>query len=157
MNPISYDINFLNRGNKMTLPSNLNLIYPKPHSKNELRDDINPEHWLSSPESWDRSAYVSNLMNLIGSNPSLAITSKLFMLASQVEIFIACQLHIKEHGLTTIQNNGVTTGQNPHVKIADVALYRAVQLMKTLELDRMPAKNTPNPKYAALIAGPRST
>jgi hypothetical protein len=139
----------------MALPSNLNIIYDKPRTTHEARHFINPEDWLSLPNGWNRDTYVSSIMDLLGLNPSLATTSKVFMLASQVEIFIKCQINIREHGLTTIQNNGVTTGQNPHVKIADAALYRAVQLMKTLEISGKSAKYAPDPKYASLLAGPK--
>lgn len=140
----------------MTLPSNLNIIYAKPHATHEAPQEINPEHWLANHESWNRANYVKQITELLGPSPTLATTSKVFMLASQVEAFVTCQIHIKRYGLTISQNNGVTTGQNPHFKIADAALYRAVQLMKELGLGSgsKSVKQLQNSKWAALIAGP---
>lgn len=143
----------------MTLPSNLKLIKSekKSHQGDLVQQNlINPEQWLSNPEGWNRASYVEQILELLGPRPSIATTSKVFMLASQVEVFVTCQLNIKQHGLTVRQNNGVTLGQNPHFKISDAALYRAVQLMKDLGLtaESQSPLQYRNPELADLLAGP---
>jgi phage terminase small subunit len=141
----------------MKLPSNTNIIESTSSLQGEVaqRESINPEQWLANPASWDRRRYVEQILDLLDPNPTLATTSKVFMLASQVETFVTCQLNIKQHGLTISQNNGVTIGQNPHFKIADAALYRAVQLMKELGLtvDQKLSIRNQNPELLAFLAG----
>jgi phage terminase small subunit len=142
----------------MPVPNNLNIISAGPTSKRELvlQASINPEQWLENPKSWNRAHFVEKILELLEPNPTIAETSKVFMLASQVEVFVSCQHHIRQYGLTISQNNGVTLGQNPHLKIADSALYRANQLMKELGLN--PGKSTTKknftPEFIAFLEGP---
>jgi phage terminase small subunit len=110
-----------------------NLHSPKEAAKTtSLR--LFPEQWLTNQMEWDRQAFISEITELVSPNPTLATTSKITMLACQIESFIQCQIHIKKHGLTLSQNNGATVGQNPHVKIADNALHRSMQILKDLGL-----------------------
>jgi phage terminase small subunit len=93
-----------------------------------------PELWLTNQMEWNRQAFINEITDLVGPNPTLATSSKITMLACQIESFVKCQIHIKQHGLTLSQNNGATVGQNPHVKIADNALHRSMQILKDLGL-----------------------
>lgn len=140
------------------MASNLNIISGRPTSKPELalQAAINPKQWLDNPKTWDGAHFVEKILELLEPNPTIAETCKVYMLASQVEVFVSCQHHIKQHGLTISHNNGVTIGQNPHLKIADSALYRANQLMKELGLSfgkRINQKNN-TPEFLAFLAGP---
>ncbi len=93
-----------------------------------------PELWLANQMEWSRQAFIDEITDLVGPHPTIATMSKITMLACQIESFVKCQIHIKEHGLTLSQNNGATVGQNPHVKIADNALHRSMQILKDLGL-----------------------
>jgi phage terminase small subunit len=110
-----------------------------------------PELWLTNPMEWNRQAFIDEIADLVGTHPTLATTSKITMLACQIESFVKCQIHIKQHGLTLSQNNGATVGQNPHVKIADNALHRSMQILKDLGLGVNQQPRPSDPQLAELF------
>ena len=81
------------------------------------------------------------------------------MLASQIEIYVESILKLREDGLVMAFNGGVTVGPNPHMAIADKALYRSLQVMKELELspksrDGYRSIRQISPDIASLLNGP---
>lgn len=112
---------------------------------------VRPELWLADHMDWNRQAFIDEITALVGTHATLATTSKITMLACQIETFVQCQIHIKQHGLTLSQNNGATVGQNPHVKIADNALHRSMQILKDLGLGINQQPRPTDPQLAELF------
>lgn len=112
---------------------------------------LSPELWLTDLMEWNRQAFIDEITELVGIHATLATTSKITMLACQIETFVKCQIHIKKHGLTLSQNNGATLGQNPHVKIADNALHRSMQILKDLGLGISQQPILSDPQLAELF------
>lgn len=125
------------------------------HSSTEIAgitsSRLSPELWLTNHLDWNRQAFIDEITDLVGPHPTLATTSKITMLACQIESFVKCQIHIKQHGLTLSQNNGATVGQNPHVKIADNALHRSMQILKDLGLGINQHPRPSDPQLAELF------
>jgi phage terminase small subunit len=110
-----------------------------------------PEAWLTDQMEWNRQSFIDAITDLVGPHPTLATMSKITMLACQIESFVKCQIHIRQHGLTLSQNNGATVGQNPHVKIADNALHRSMQILKDLGLGINQQPRPTDPQLAELF------
>jgi phage terminase small subunit len=111
------------------------------------------EAWLTDQKEWNRQSFIEAITDLVGPHPTLATMSKITMLACQIESFVKCQIHIRQHGLTLSQNNGATVGQNPHVKIADNALHRSMQILKDLGLGINQQPRPIDPELAELFNG----
>jgi phage terminase small subunit len=125
------------------------------HSPKEVAEKTSPrlfpELWLTDQMAWSRQAFIDEITDLVGPHPTLATMSKVTMLGCQIESFVKCQIHIRQHGLTLSQNNGATVGQNPHVKIADNALHRSMQILKDLGLGINQQQRPTDPELAELF------
>jgi phage terminase small subunit len=92
-------------------------------------------HWLTEPDSWDKSNFSSEVVRFIEQTQGVNAFPNLIligMLAQQVELYVQCARHIAEHGLIESYNKGATSGPSLYFSIADKALNRILQLMKEL-------------------------
>lgn len=126
----------------MKLPANLHIVRgrpdrrPKQDGPTEQVSDPTSD-WLEHPERWDRAVFISFASTYLrqkNGGIDIADSHLLSMLASQIEIYVESILKLRVEGLITTFNGGVTVGPNPHMAIADRALYRSLQVMKELEL-----------------------
>jgi phage terminase small subunit len=151
----------------MKLPANLHIVRGRPKKKSNQNSLAQPAHdatsnWLDRPEMWDRSVFIANATSyLLQKNGGIdtADGHLLSMLASQIEIYVESILNLRAEGLVTTFNGGVTVGPNPHMAIADRALYRSVQVMKELELspksrDGYQSTRQLSPEISSLLEGP---
>lgn len=126
----------------MKLPENLHIVSGRTGKRAE--SDKLPEpaqdptsDWLEHPERWDRVVFIdcaSKYLQQKNGGVTVADAHLLSMLASQIEIYVQSILKLRSEGLVMTFNGGVTVGPNPHMAIADRALYRSLQVMKELEL-----------------------
>ncbi len=151
----------------MKLPENLHIIRER-HSKRP-QVDVLPEqvpdptsNWLEQPERWDRTVFIDYACSYLRQkNGSIdtADSHLLSMHASQIEIYVQSILKLRAEGLVITFNGGSTVGPNPHMAIADRALYRSMQVMKELELspkarDGYQSKRQISPAISSLLDGP---
>ena len=151
----------------MKLPENLHIVRgrsDKPQKRNEVPEQV-PDptsDWLEHPERWDRAAFISLAARYLrekNGGIDTADSHLLSMLASQIEIYVESILKLRADGLVMAFNGGVTVGPNPHMAIADRALYRSLQVMKELELspksrDGYRSVRQISPDIASLLNGP---
>jgi phage terminase small subunit len=126
----------------MKLPESLHIVGGR-SSKRPVNDRL-PEpaqdptsDWLEHPERWDRAVFIETATSYLQQKNgavNVADAHLLSMLASQIEIYVQSILKLRSDGLVMAFNGGVTVGPNPHMAIADRALYRSLQVMKELEL-----------------------
>ena len=151
----------------MKLPENLHIVRgrsDKRQKRNELPEQV-PDptsDWLEYPERWDRAVFISFASSYLrqkNGGIDTADSHLLSMLASQIEIYVESILKLRADGLVIAFNGGVTVGPNPHMAIADRALYRSLQVMKELELspksrDGYRSVRKISPDIASLLNGP---
>lgn len=151
----------------MKLPANLHIVRgrsDKRQKRNELPEQM-PDptsDWLEHPERWDRAVFISIASSYLRQKNGAIDTADshlLSMLASQIEIYVESILKLRAEGLVMTFNGGVTVGPNPHMAIADRALYRSLQVMKELELspksrDGYRSVRQISPDIASLLNGP---
>ncbi len=151
----------------MKLPANLHMISGRPDTRLESKElplqMTDPtSDWLEHPERWDRTVFISCASNYLGQKNGgidMADAHLLSMLASQIEIYVESILKLRAEGLVMTFNGGVTIGPNPHMAIADRALYRSLQVMKELELspksrDGYKSTSQISPELKSLLEGP---
>jgi phage terminase small subunit len=83
----------------------------------------------------------------------------LAMLAKQAHLYVSSMKDLRQLGAVITFNNGVTTGPNPHMTIADKALNRVIQLLKELQLtstskDSDNQKNIKSDNLIKFLRGP---
>lgn len=151
----------------MTLPTGLHIVQgvrgQSKHSRSQDREAMpNFADWLDYPESWDRQKFLndtSHYLNAKNCGIGIGDSHLLRMLASQIEIYIQSVVKLKNEGLVTGFNGGITSGPNPYITIADKSLNRCLQLMKELELspksrDGYQPKLQRTPELQSLLDGP---
>ena len=94
-------------------------------------------NWINHPNQWSQTDFILQTKQYL-TNKNGGIDSAdehlLCMLATQIDVYVKSIIAIQKEGMIASFNGGVTLGPNPHLAIADRALYRSLQVMKELEL-----------------------
>ena len=108
-------------------------------------------------DSWNKGKFVkevSDYLSQVGNTNQDEIS--IFMLAENIDTFIACTRDIAKNGLIVTHSNGVM-GKNHHFEIRDKSLSKIITLMSELGLTPRRRKPLPNPKdkdWDAFLKGP---
>ena len=93
--------------------------------------------WLDHPEKWDKKKFVKETADFlfdvygIGDNQN---QHTLGMLADHMELYIKCNIELKEQPLIIHTNDGKTAGQNPLFGLRAKAFEISLKLMTELGL-----------------------
>ena len=103
----------------------------------ELKTRMPFADWLDHPENWDKKKFVKDTADYlfdvygIGDNQN---QHTLGMLADQMEVYIQCNIQMKDQPLVIVTNDGKTAAPNPLLGIRAKAFEIALKLMTELGL-----------------------